>query len=513
MLKPHPTAGAPLSSDPNLTGLFLQAPAMICILEGPELRCTFTNPLFSKLYEGKPLLGRTPREVAPELEGQGYFEMLDSVYATGNSVYGYEFPGVADWNNEGRDTTKYFNLVYAPYQLEGKTAGVMIFGFEVTEQVLARRRAEAAEARIRHMLDALPQMAWTAGADGNVDYVNERWYAYTGQGPDEALGVGWTAVLPVEEKEALLGKWAQSLRDQKPFEAEMRYRRHDGVLRWHAAKAEPIRDETGSTLYWLGISTDIHEQRESAETLERIVSERTLALKRSNDELKQFAYIASHDLKEPLRKILFFTELMRDPAVAASGDHLERIRNSAMRMNDLVEDLLEFSSVEQSDLRLETVDLNQVLAESLQDQELRILESGARIETDTLPVLRGVPHQLLQLFTNLVGNALKYARPATPAELRITVRPISDDERARFPELEPTRAYHSIAFADNGIGFDPQESERVFTLFHRLHSRSAYSGTGVGLALCRKVARAHGGEIYADALPGAGATFFVLLPK
>ncbi|RYY93281.1 MAG: hypothetical protein EOO11_19990 [Chitinophagaceae bacterium] len=157
---------SPLASDPNLTGLFLQAPAMIMILEGPDLRCTFTNPLFSKLYEGKQLLGRTPREVAPELEGQGYFEMLDSVYASGVSVNGYEFPGVADWNGEGRDTTKYFNMVYAPYKVGGETAGVMIFGFEVTEQVLMRQRAEREQERIRQMVDALPLMAWRARRHG-----------------------------------------------------------------------------------------------------------------------------------------------------------------------------------------------------------------------------------------------------------------------------------------------------------------------------------------------------------
>ncbi|RYY91230.1 MAG: PAS domain S-box protein, partial [Chitinophagaceae bacterium] len=290
---------SPLASDPNLTGLFMQAPAMICILEGADLRCTFTNPLFSRLYDGKVLLGRTPREVAPELEGQGYFEMLDRVYTSGEAVYGYEFPGVADWNNEGRDTTKYFNMVYAPYKDGARTAGVMIFGFEVTEQVLARQRTEREEERIRRMVDALPLMAWTAGPEGAISYLNARWYAFTGQEPETALGSGWISAVPSGERDKLSEHWKQCLIDGTPYEAETRYRRHDGVLRWHAARAEPIRDTDGTILYWLGVSHDIHDQKTDSENLERLVSERTLALQRSNEELEQFAFVASHDLKEP----------------------------------------------------------------------------------------------------------------------------------------------------------------------------------------------------------------------
>ncbi|TCZ71415.1 PAS domain-containing sensor histidine kinase [Flaviaesturariibacter aridisoli] len=503
---------SPLASDPNLTGLFMQAPAMICILEGADLRCTFTNPLFSRLYEGKVLLGRTPREVAPELEGQGYFEMLDRVYTSGEAVYGYEFPGVADWNNEGRDTTKYFNMVYAPYKDGARTAGVMIFGFEVTEQVLARQRTEREEERIRRMVDALPLMAWTAGPEGAISYLNARWYAYTGQEPETALGSGWISAVPSSERGELAERWNKCLIDGTPYEAETRYRRHDGVLRWHSARAEPIRDTDGTILYWLGVSHDIHDQKTDSENLERLVSERTLALQRSNEELEQFAFIASHDLKEPLRKILFFSGRLQEDVREGGQPYLQRIRDAATRMRTLVDDLLEFSGVQTAPDHFEPVDLNDVLAASLQDHELRIQELGAVVEAAPLPVVRGLQHQLLQLFTNLVGNALKYNRPGETPRLQVEAQAASPAELARFPELPACAPFHSIRFRDNGIGFEPAEAERIFTLFQRLHSRSNYSGTGVGLALCRKVARAHGGGIYAEGERGAGAVFHVLLP-
>ncbi|RYY93282.1 MAG: PAS domain S-box protein [Chitinophagaceae bacterium] len=307
-------------------------------------------------------------------------------------------------------------------------------------------------------------------------------------------------------------KWRASLAKGCVYEMETHYRRKDGALRWHSVRAEPIRDVDGSILYWLGVSHDIHDQKTAAENLERIVSERTLALQRSNEELEQFAFIASHDLKEPLRKILFFSERLLGETSANGMPYLQRIRDAATRMRLLVEDLLEFSSLQRPVGLQQLVDLNDVLAESLRDHELRIQELGATIDVEPLPIIHGVRHQLLQLFTNLVGNALKYSRPGVAPQLRIETGAMSAEERAQAPELPANQRFHSIRFTDNGIGFAPEAAEQIFTLFQRLHSQSNYSGTGVGLALCRKVVHAHGGAIYAEGRPDEGATFRVLLP-
>jgi signal transduction histidine kinase len=272
-------------------------------------------------------------------------------------------------------------------------------------------------------------------------------------------------------------------------------------------------DDAGNVLYWLGVSTDIHDQKTSSEMLERIVAERTLALRRSNEELEQFAYIASHDMKEPLRKILVFSERLLDKEAPEDKLFVQRIRDSALRMTQLVNDLLEFSSIEQQVLAsFEPVDLNGVLASALQDLELQVLERSATIDIGPLPVVPGIRHQLHQLFTNLLGNALKYTRPGVSPQVAVRASAATSEDLARFPELDPSRPFHRILIADNGIGFATEQAERIFTLFQRLHSRESFAGTGVGLALCRKVARGHGGEIYALAEPDAGARFYVLLP-
>lgn len=257
-------------------------------------------------------------------------------------------------------------------------------------------------------------------------------------------------------------------------------------------------------------------------TLEERVAERSAAaeqrateLARSNDELEQFSSVASHDLQEPLRKIRMFGDRLRErlgeglPEEPA-GD-LERMQNAAERMQRLINDLLDFSRVTHRGKQFESVDLMKVTGEVVDDLEARIVELNARVDVADLPVIEADRTQMRQLMQNLIGNALKFHREGEPPVIRIRGE-VFAGQLPRFSGEAGVRGHCVITVEDNGIGFDEKHSERVFTAFERLHSRSAYEGTGIGLSIARKIVWRHGGLITAKGTPEQGATFTVTLP-
>ncbi len=241
------------------------------------------------------------------------------------------------------------------------------------------------------------------------------------------------------------------------------------------------------------------------------------ALQRSNANLEEFAHAASHDLQEPLRKIHFFTERLRnemngrlDPAQESM---FERITRASERMSLLVDDLLTYSRLSLTPPEKEAVSLDGKLRAILTDLELQIEETGAKVEWEPLPVVQGYRRQLQQLFHNLLANALKYRRPDIPVQIRIATRLVRG---ADFPQQVPADraddSFHLIEVRDNGIGFEPHYAERIFQLFQRLHGREEYAGTGIGLSIARRVVSNHRGFLWAEGAPDAGARFFILLP-
>ena len=250
--------------------------------------------------------------------------------------------------------------------------------------------------------------------------------------------------------------------------------------------------------------------QEAKTDLERRVRERTLQLseanielERSNRELQDFAFVASHDLQEPLRKIQAFGDLLMKDHGAALGpegrDFLARMRNASQRMHALINDLLTFSRVTTKGQPFTPVDLATVAREVVNDLEGRVRQTGGRVEIGPLPTIEADPLQMRQLLQNLLGNALKFHRPDEPPVVRLDSA--VDDG---FCQLRVT---------DNGIGFDEKYLDRIFTPFQRLHGRNEYEGTGMGLAISRKIVERHGGEITAQSQPGAGSTFLITLPS
>lgn len=237
-------------------------------------------------------------------------------------------------------------------------------------------------------------------------------------------------------------------------------------------------------------------------------------LEATNAELEQYAYAASHDLQEPLRKINIFSNLLlerkRDHFDERDHEYLTKIVSATGRMSNLVTDLLSFSSLKKSAEYI-PVDLNGSLKAVLEDLDLLIQQKSAVIHVEPLPTIHAIPLQMQQIFYNLISNALKFSKPNVNPEVWITSMALTSEEISADARLNPARKYIRICFRDNGIGFDNGYSEQIFGLFKRLHSKDVYKGSGIGLALCQRVAENHGGYIYAKGEPGVGAEFCVVL--
>jgi two-component system CheB/CheR fusion protein len=268
---------------------------------------------------------------------------------------------------------------------------------------------------------------------------------------------------------------------------------------------------------------DINDRRMASEELEKRIEERTLELKLKNDELERsnrelasFSYVASHDLQEPLRKIITFADRLqgqyKEELPKGAIEYLDKMVVSSKRMTRLIEDLLNFSRVSRSAEKFVWTDLHEVVKNVMMDFDQRIAEKKARISISKLPVISAIPLQMHQLFYNLISNALKFTKSSVAPVIKISYRSLPNHEKAAFPQLEQTIPYCEIKVEDNGIGFDDSFSEQIFTIFQRLHGKSEFSGTGIGLALCRKIAETHNGYIYASSQENKGATFVVLLP-
>jgi len=284
-----------------------------------------------------------------------------------------------------------------------------------------------------------------------------------------------------------------------------------GAKRWSVSSKVLWRDQQGNVLGTVGITRDIHEFKLIQEALHQSEEKLrlfTTQLERSNRELQDFAYVASHDLQEPLRKIVVFGERLKEKSSAhleaESLDYLERMQKAASRMQTLINDLLSFSRITSKARPFEPVNLTEVGQEVVNDLEGRIAQVNGHVELGMLPTIDAEPLQMRQLLQNLIGNALKFRRPEEPPVVKVESQIINGSS--------PEQKLFRLTVSDNGIGFDEKYLDRIFNVFQRLHSRNEYEGTGMGLAIVRKIAAFHGGDVTAKSQPGHGATFVVTLP-
>lgn len=379
---------------------------------------------------------------------------------------------------------------------------------EIAERKNAQDALEQSLEELRSVLESIPQIAFTLNEHGQIEYVNQYWYRFS---PDKSL-------FPDNDQTVAVSV-AKALASGQPLVVEVLLKLLDTQeYRYHSLTLTPVRKH-GQVVKWVGMFTDIHEQKKTTQLLEERVNERTRALQEankelanSNHELQQFAYVASHDLKEPLRKIQVFSNMISSKfghEQPEANAYLNRVVHSAARMNKLITDLLDYSKLAITDA-FQPANFNTIILEIMDDMELLIQEKKAVIRVGEIPVIDAIAAQIRQVFQNILSNALKFSREGVPPDIRISaeiVRDLSPDSIA-----DENGAYCRIAVQDNGIGFNESYLHKIFVIFQRLHGRAEYEGTGIGLAIVKKIIDTHGGLITASSEEGKGSTFFILLP-
>lgn len=299
-------------------------------------------------------------------------------------------------------------------------------------------------------------------------------------------------------------------REEPPEMTYYRIIRKDGEIRHFKSTGNVIRDSYGKN-FSIGINADITEQYRK----DKMLSEKVSDLERSNRQLSAFSHIASHDLQEPLRKIQTFISRMKDSDLQLvpenARDYLSGIKKETIRMQKFITDLLLYSRASKADKTFEIADLNEILENSKKELSVRIEEKNAIINSSELPFIRVIPFQMQQLFSNLISNSIKYSKPETNPIIDVNCETVQGKDVPNS-NVDAESTFYKISFSDNGIGFDPQYSEKIFTLFYRLHSTKDYSGTGIGLAICKIIVENHKGQIFAHGMPGSGAVFDVYIP-
>ena len=450
--------------------------------------------------------------------------LIDNVLARGEATWSED--QLIPISRNGNMEDVYWTFSYSRVLDEAKKpAGVFVTCMETTDKVNNIKLLKQSEERFRKMAETIPEIAWVASPDGPYSYYNKRFYEYTGMSTEQADNDWqWKSIVHPYMFEERNKAWEHSLKTGEDFYFETLLKRHaDQAYRWHISRAAAIKNEEGEITTWVGTSSDIHEQKLFTQELEHQVELRTKALidsvnllQHSNENLEQFASIASHDLQEPLRKIQTFTSLLKkrhEKDIPAEAKLLiDKIKTSSERMSLLIRDVLNFSKITQTANPFANTNLNEILNNVLIDFELLISENKVIINKENLPSIEAIPIQINQLFYNLISNAIKFSNNTVQPIISISAKRLLHDELKKYNVLKPSHHYYQIIFKDNGIGFDKQFADDIFLIFNRLNDTPQYAGTGIGLALCKKIVANHHGIIYADGKENAGASFCIILP-
>ncbi|OIN59947.1 PAS domain-containing protein [Arsenicibacter rosenii] len=529
------------ASEERFKTVIEQAPVAMLVLKGPDMVFDTVNESMLSLIDKTPdIIGKPMLDVLPEITGQAVTGIMEKVYTSGEPHYAWEI--LVSLNRNGRLEDAYFNVAYTPMRQNGVITGIIEVAAEVTEQVKARIALEKSEQRFRTFIEEAP---FAIGVYVTEDIIIENsnkvllnmWSKDT-----SVIGKPMEEAIPELKGQPFIDLLKNVYRTGITYDAieQQAVLLDNGDLKefWFNFTYKPLKNEKGEVYAILHMAVDVSAQvkarqqlkkaeedlRKAQQNLERQVEQQTselrtanLDLKRSNDSLQQFAYVASHDLQEPLRKIQAFGSLLQEQYARELGesgyDMLRRMQHASERMSLLIKDLLAYSRISTHTQTSHPVDLNKVMEKVLDTLEWQIGDSAAKLTFAALPMVQGDSLQLSQLFQNLLSNAIKFRKPGEPPVVTVTSEKVAEEHLP--PVIHPPRKteyYYRISVADNGIGFDNKYLDRIFEVFQRLHGKSTYEGTGIGLAICQKVVANHGGAITARSEAGHGATFDVYLP-
>lgn len=495
----------------------------------PDLVYVF-NLDYQFTYANKALLdmwGKTAEQaIGKGLRDNGYEEWhaamhereIDEVVVTKKSIRGtVSFP-------HAELGKRIYDYIFAPvFNDKGEVEVIAGTTRDITEQVMASRKVEESKARLKTMIDQTPAPTLVLMGDELViEQINHSMLQMIGR-TEEIIGLPLIKVLPELEGQYIWEQVMKVYKEGVPFdqwEVPVTHKR-TGEMRdyYYNIAYRPLREEgqiTGMIQVAIDVTQHVQarrkiEESESrykvlSETLEQLINERTKELQRSNEDLQQFAHVASHDLKEPVRKIKTFTSRLEEQLDGkldeASAKFIERIHVATERMFTMIDGVLVYSTINAGTQKPEMVDLNELVSNIETDLEVSLQTTKGVIHYHNLPTLEGAPVLLYQLFYNLVNNSIKFAKANVPPEITISSTTV----------VEKNKSFAHITVKDNGIGFEPDQAERIFETFTRLNSKDKYEGTGLGLSLSKKIAERHGGSIVAKAIPGKGAEFIIYIP-
>lgn len=541
------------ASEAQLKAIIATAPAAMGLFVGRDLIVEMPNQAFIDIVgKGPDIEGKPLREVMPELENQPFLQILDEVYTSGKMFQSHG--SQVNIVQHGVMTYNFYNITYTPlFNEKGEVYAILDIAIDVTESIRVQQKLQETQAKLQETIELAELAAWEIDFRTGVVTYSDRLRDWCGFERDEPLTIDRAyEVMDSQNRQivrAAVDRARQPLNEDR-YEAEFSVNcLKTGQKRILHAQGKLTRDKQGTICGFTGSSQDITLQRQTQAALELLVQERTEELEstneelfasneelahineqlhqvndqllRSNNSLEQFAYIASHDLQAPLRKIQQFIDILvkrHEHTLAEDSRLLVRIKESAHRMGLLISDLLAFSKISNGKGETQQVMLAEVVDQAIDNLSVAIEETGADISVAQLPSFRGDARQLEQLFQNLISNAIKFSSKdnqgnTTHPSIQLTYQLLESGEIPLIAGWTPVYAsYHRIRIQDNGIGFEDQYVDRIFGVFQRLHGKSEFEGTGVGLAICQKVALNHEGFIQAHGEPEQGATFELYLP-